>query len=571
MMTRLFIGMAALTFVAVSSAFSSAREGNMIVVTDYGAVASDGVDDGPAVRAALEAARKYDDPVIVFPPGRYLILDHKELDPRALLLVEDYPKITLRGEGAEIAGNGVRALFYFSRCGDVLVDGLTVDWDPLPYTGGVVVASTEAYIDLEISPDHPVLEKPVEVLAAVDPETKVQLRTSRQGYFRLHQKDFKRPAEKIGERTLRIYRSDEPQYLGSLPKGLAMPQVGAYIMAVYHQRGGGAFPSRHCGRVEYKNTSVYAVPGMGFAMRECESGLIENCRVTRKPGTERWMSSTVDSSHFNMVRDSVEMIGCVFEYHGDDGSNIHGMYSMVHAVEGENVVVLRGWGNPFWNHGSENDMGNPNGEFPVGDTLEFSSKEYRHKTGFEAKIIAVETVDTDGFQLKRITLDRPLSSEVGPRTFVTNANEVASFLMRDCVVRGNRGQGTRIKTRNALIENCLFEDIHGNGIWIFCDADYGRESIASSHVVIRDNVFRHAARAVRSDAGRKPPNDPEVHEDIRIENNLIEYCGPTPIKMDSVKGLVITGNTILGSSAEPFLLSGCTQVEINDNDIQVRK
>jgi hypothetical protein len=275
----------------------------------------------------------------------------------------------------------------------------------------------------------------------------------------------------------------------------------------------------------------------------------------------------VDASHFNMVREKVEMTGCVFEDMGDDGSNVHGMYAMVHEKPDARTVILRGWGNPFSRPGTEEDLAAPAGEFRVGDELEFSSPEHRHLVAFTARITAVTDKEEQGFTLKRVTVDADLPDFVGPRIIVANADEVTDFVMRDCIVRRNRGQGVRIKTRNAVVEKCLFEDIHGNGVWIFCDADYGRESISARNVTIRDNTFRGSASAVRSTVGRKPPVDPDVFENIIIENNVIENCGPTPINLQSVKGGVIRGNTIKNSAADPFLMSGCSGIVIENNKI----
>jgi len=252
---------------------------------------------------------------------------------------------------------------------------------------------------------------------------------------------------------------------------------------------------------------------------------------------------------------------------GDDGTNVHAAYSMVHQREDEAALLVRGWTNPFIAPTSTSKFRAPTGQFRVGDTLEFSGPGRRHAPAFEAIIERVGDVQIDGHTLKRVHLDRPLPDFVGPGTILANATEVATFLMRDCVVRRNRGQGARIKTRGAVVENCLFEDIHSNGIWIFCDADYGHESISARDVVVRDSVFRGAVRAIRAGAGRREPFDENIHENILIEGNTMERCSPTPIVLHSVKGALIRNNTFVINGQKPVETQFSSDVVIENNTI----
>jgi hypothetical protein len=548
---------------------SPEADARRVSVVDHGAVPDDGKDDGPAIRAALEAARKIEDPVVFFPAGTYHVGEPADPEARALIEVNDFPKITIQGEESEVIGTGVKALFRFDSCGSVLARDLTVDWDPLPVVAGRVVDSSDDFIDLQVDECYPLREIPVQRFMVVDSKSRQPLRTGHKDYFSLSQLLSKKDALVVKPGVLRIFREDKADPAGAFGKKAErrVPPTGSLVLAYYNVRGGGAFPAHSCRDVHYKNLRVYAVPGMGFAARLCDRVKFEGCRVEIRPGSGRWLSSTVDASHFNMVREKVELIGCVFEDMGDDGANVHGMYAMVHEKPDARSVVLRGWGNPFWRPGTEEDLAAPAGEFRVGDELEFSSPEHRHLVAFTGRITAVDDAEIEGFTLQRVSFSEDLPDFVAPGIIVANADEVGEFVMRDCTVRRNLGQGVRIKTREALVENCLFEDNHGNGVWIFCDADYGRESISAKNVTIRGNKFRGAASAVRSTVGRKPPMDPDVFENVVIADNVIENCGPTPLNLQSIKGGAIRGNTIKDSSDDPFLLKGCSGLVIEDNRI----
>ena len=75
--------------------------GQIIDVTDFGAIPDDGLDDTQSVDTAMDAARKVDGPVVLaFPPGRFILSD---------ILFIDRSHFTLHGAGS---GEGGTELYY---------------------------------------------------------------------------------------------------------------------------------------------------------------------------------------------------------------------------------------------------------------------------------------------------------------------------------------------------------------------------------------------------------------------------------------------------------------------------
>lgn len=563
--------------------------GTELLVTEFGAVPETGEDtaadlplpdsrnDTPAVLAALAAARNFPSPVVVFPPGRY---DFAEAAAGASGIVEvrNLDSLCLRGEDAELVGRGLKALFNIRNCKNLKVQGLRVDWAPLPFTAGVVVFATENYCDVQIAPGHPLREAPVEMIQAVhppngNPAQETERPFAKFGnvlYYLLSQKGMNAPAAQVvGEGRLRMYRANP-----GLP---AMPLAGSHVVAYYHVRGGGAFQVFSCGNVEFNDVRVYAAPGMGFMVNNCEHwGVVrlENCQVVRKPGSTRWKTTTADASHFNMNRGRVELMDCLFEDMGDDGCNVHAAYSMVHDRVDGRTVLLRGWTNPFLGSNLESVMESPSGQFRLDDELEFSEQERRHAPAFSSRIKSVRSesvFDSEtnvAHTLKRVEMEKDLPGHVGAGTIVANASEVAAFRMKNCLVRRNRGQGIRVKTRDALVEHCRFEDTHGNGVWVLCDADVGHESIATDRVTIRECFFRKNTRAVRSSAGRED-FDPDIHKNLVIEGCRIEQCpSPSPFRLDSLASGVIRHNTFVMSGTGPVEGERPIMPDLNPNVIR---
>ena len=555
-----------LSAVAWGVATADEPEGTIVSVLDFGAVPDDGQDDGPAVRAAVAACGRLSRPCLVFAPGVY---HFRAESTKATALIEfrNLPDISVRGEKATLVGNGSKTLLRFEDCGEVSVSGLDIDWDPLPFTAGRVVVARDDSIDIEVVSPHPLCDdSAVQSLTAFDPQRRVPLGSSDPGYYQLTQKAYGKKAEMVGPNRLRIPISPQPEILRA-GKQQRVPAVGTHVLALYRVRGGGAIRPFGCGNVRFDNVSVFATLGMGFAMNACDRVNLHQCRVVIKPDSGRWMSSTVDATHCNMVRQRVEYTDCVFEGMGDDAINVHGMYSMVQERLDDRSLVLRGWKSIFDVPGLKDDFAAPaQKSLRTGDVLEFGTNNNPLVPVFTARIRETEPIEVKGVTLKRIRLDRDLPGFVQAGSIVADTAEIPECLIRNCTVRGGRGCGVRLKTRVALVEGCTFEHVHGAGLWITCDAEVDHESIAARDVTIHNNLFRHVSPAISASAGRKIVY-PDVHENLVIAGNRIEAAPRTAIAIRSTRGAVVRDNLISSAAAQPIEVSLSSNIRLENNRV----
>lgn len=547
-------------------ACAHAADHTLVSVVDFGAMPDDGLDDTVAVRRAVGACAKLAHPCLVFPAGVFHF-KAESTKSESLVNFDDLPEITVRGHQTTLVGNGSKTLFRFQNCGQVTVSGLDVDWDPLPFTGGRVVAAREDAIDLEIIPPHPVRgDSAVQSLMSFDPATCSPVGVGEPGYFQLTQKAFTKKAQVVGENRLRIFISPKPEILRGA-KGQRLPPVGSFVLALYRVRGGGAFRPFGCGTVKFENVNVYATLGMGLAMNACDRVTLDHCQVAIKPGSERWMSSTVDATHCNMVRQRVEYRDCVFDGMGDDAINVHGMYSLVHQRTDYRTLVLRGWKSIFDVPLLKDDFAAPaQGSLRPGDTLEFGTPENPLVASFTAHITATNPVAIKGVTLKSVTLDKELPAWVQPGSIVADTAEIPECLITHCVFRHGRGCGVRLKTRQAVVENCTFDRLHSAGIWITCDAEVDHESIAARDVTVRSNLFQHLSPAISASAGRKKIY-PEVHENLAVVGNRIEDAPRSALTIRSTKGAVVRDNVVHTGAAKPIDVSLSSGVRVENNQL----
>lgn len=555
-----------LCMAAVAAGWASAAEPRTtpVSVVDFGAIPDDGLDDGPAVRRAAAACRAVVRPCLVFPPGVY---HFRAESTRSLSLVEfnALPDITVRGDGATLVGNGSKTLVRFEDCGKVAVSGLAVDWDPLPFTAGRVVAAGENSIDIEVVPPHPLRDdSAVQSLIAFDPVGRIPLGTGVAGYYQLTQKAYGKKAEVVGPSVLRIFIGPTPEILRA-GRQQRVPAVGTSILALFRVRGGGAFRMFGCGDVQLENVNVFAALGMGVALNGCDRVSLRHCQVAIKPDSGRWMSTTVDATHCNMVRQRVEYTDCVFEGMGDDAINVHGMYSMVAQRPDIRTLVLRGWKSMFDVPNLKDDFAAPAMKsLRPGDALEFGTPDNPLVPAFTARIAETTPVEVNGVTLKRVRLDRDLPEFVQAGSIVADAAEIAACQIRNCLFHGGRGCGVRLKTRGAVIEDCTFDRIHGAGVWITCDADVDHESVAARDVTIRNNLFRHVSPAISVSAGRKKTYA-DVHENLLIVGNRIEAAPRTAIAIRSTKDATLRDNIISSAATEPISVSLSSNVRLQNN------
>lgn len=547
-----------------------------IKVTDFGAIPDDGLDDAPAIQEAIRACRQVENPRLIFPSGVYHLKTPAN-SKRAFIDVVDFPSITIKGDGAELMGSGLTGVFHFENCDNVQMSGLDIDWEQeeLPFAGGRVVAVHDDAIDVEIAPGHPLREVPVQSLQTFDREVLAPQSSSNPDYFLLTQKLYAKPAEIVSKNVLRVFASPSPGILRARQQGRKLPVVGNDVLIWYVLRGGGrAIRVVNCGDLIFEDVRIFAVPDMGLTVNSSKSAILRRCSIMPRPGSGRWLSTTVDGTHFNMIRERVELIDCVFESMGDDGSNVHGIYTTVHERSDARTLVLRGSKNIFEDPKAKaGTFGSPPiHSLRVGETLEFSRNENPLIPTFSAVITEVTriTAGEKKIMVKRVSLDRDLPDYVEEGTIVGNASEAAELIMRNCVVRRNRGMGMRLKTRNALIEGCTFEYMSGAGIWVTCDASVDFESTATRNVVIRNNVIRGAHTAISVTAGRTRQY-PDVHQNLRIEGNQIESPWPVAINLQSTKGAVIRNNTIHAPSDDPIRVLLSSDVRIENNVLKRTK
>ena len=111
------------------------------------------VERSEALRALIATALDAGNKRIVIPPGRYRV----EAERGGHLVFSDLTNVEIVAENVELVCTSTIRAVLFEKCTNVTLRGLTVDYDPLPFTQGriVALAPDKSWIDFEVAQGYP--------------------------------------------------------------------------------------------------------------------------------------------------------------------------------------------------------------------------------------------------------------------------------------------------------------------------------------------------------------------------------------------------------------------------------
>ncbi len=525
-------------FLGESIAFENAIEAALADAAARSAATTDGMP----VRAVVE-----------IPPGRHLL--------RRPIAIRDQAGIGIDGGGGTLVQTQPVRVFEIERCRDVVITNLAIDYEPLPFTQGVVTEIDPAGItvDLTIDPGYP-----------ADAAFAARLR---HGMF--HVVDRDRECFMLGGRyALQTAAAIAPAagmlrvtlVWSSFECGPGQRRLARGDTVVVTAPGPSAFMIRDSDRIGFVDCGLHAAPGFGM-MFDGGAGatVLERLRVVPGPpptdsGRARLCSTNADGTHFNGVERGPTITHCEYKLTGDDPVNVHGFYWFVVGQAGPRVFALS----------PRQPLG-----LQVGDTVDAVDGETLAGKG-QAVVVAIRPRPAGecAASVARVWAGRapPLGSEVVHEvTFdrdldLAGGDAVASrdrcgagTVIHDSSFHG--GGRVMVKTHDALVENNTFDRSNMAALHVGSDIGYWAESSFAQDVTIRGNTFRgcgttanhffpdadafatvfvgctHAAGARHIPPGRE-------NKRILIEGNRIEDSGAAALQIMNADGVLVRGNSI---------------------------
>lgn len=557
-----------------------------VKVTDFGVQPDSRENAVPAVIKALQACRKVDRPVLVFPRGRYDFWPVPELqreyfesnttdvNPKRLaVFIEGFSDLTVDGDGSELVFHDRIQPFTVDGSSGVTIRGLSIDWDVPLGAEAVVEAATEDFVDLRLEPaQYPYLIEDGKLVFAGEGWKNPWWGTMEFDGATLRVAPGTGDAGCLG-RGWQGYRAEE------LEKGLVRlnhrferrPKPGAVLVLRHGERDHAGIFLCDSRDVTVEDVDLHHCAGLGLLAQFCENVTLRDYNAVPSPA-RKVLSGHDDGAHFSNCRGLVRVEACRFHGLMDDPINVHGTSVRILARPAADRLLAR------FMHDQSTGMrwGRP------GDRIGFIENESLGAVG-EGLCAAWMKRDRDTFEIR---FQAPVPPGIEPGDALENLTWAPDVEIRDCRFESNRARGVLISTPGrVLIESNRFES-SGSAILIAGDANQWYESGAVRDVTIRRNSFGppcltsmyQFCEGIISVFPEIPKPDPArpFHRGIRIEDNELFPFDYPILYAKSVDGLTFSGNRIVRSRAfAPFharkaglTFENCRGVKVEGNRLE---
>jgi hypothetical protein len=313
------------------SPLAATAEPRIYDAADFGAV-GDGIhDDGPAVLKMIDAAKQSGQPATLrFSPGKNYHL--KTGRDRYAFHVDSTSGLTVNGGGSLFTvDSGIR---FMRAVGAkrLVVSDLQVDYSPLPFADGRIVAKDSAAGTIDVKVDESFALPPAGGPTQQDGEQAFFAVLWHPGayseasdpYFTRHHFFLRDIGTAGADRVVRLTSSDGK--IARLIDSIRLNdwQCSIPVRGIAHCFGPGPnILVEKSTDVAFTRVDVWSAPWFAFTVIDNDSAMVfKNVNIRPKPGTRRMTSSWRDGFHIKNNAASLRWDGCTLQGMNDDAFNI---------------------------------------------------------------------------------------------------------------------------------------------------------------------------------------------------------------------------------------------------------
>ena len=508
---------------------------------------------------------------IVIPQGRYRV----QAERGNHLVFKNLSDVEIIADHVEmVCTSTVRAL-RFENCSNVTIRGLTVDYDPLPFTQGTITAMApdKSWLDFEVAKGYPENEL----------EERVQIYDPATGELRRGDASWDQKIEALGGHRYRVRKSEKYRF----DPQRDTEQVGD-VLVTNNNFGKPGSPHtvtlQSCKGMHFEDITVYGSPCFGFLENDCDDSKYIRCIVDRRDPADdpvkraqpRMRSLNADAFHSKDAVKGPAIIACTARYQGDDCVNINGKYHYVSGSRGRllRIAVL---GKPKIHVGDPVEFLPHSGPRPPDAVVLDMQPDPTPVTEDEKALIRKLRVNekirtgllTGRADFYTLTLDREIALPAG--SAVCCPLRVGNgFAVKDCDFGYNRSRGILIKASKGEVSGNRIINSRMAAVLVTPEF-WWMEGGISSDVMVKDNTIKGCLETpiqILALGGNRRTLPVGAHRNISILNNRIEDCAWPLIHVTSTSNLTIEGNILpeappgkaannQGEPVEPILLENC--------------
>lgn len=472
----------------------------------------------------------------------------------------DLTDVRIYGNGSTIVCNNQELALSFYNCVRVELHDIAIDYDPLCFTQGRVVACAEdgSWFDIEIDEGYPLTGIVPNRVQFYDPDTRQLKRNSITTYssnyagleslgprlFRARKRGVWSAGEQVGDLVVLDVRSEKKKY------------------SPVH-----AIQLNKCWNMRLENVTVYGSNTFSIYEKEGYGNEYLHCVVDRGPMPEglapRLRSSNADGIHSSQALKGPTVVGCRVHHNGDDCIIVCGRSFPVSRVNvrEKSIDLVTQEGYPVFRRGDRLTVigydGKRKGELRLLAVSPYDPTEEQRMEIVELyPALLSKTAYRKGFRLK--VKDLPFEIQTGDVLF--NADAVGSgFVIRDNEVGDVRSRGILIKGVDGIVASNHIQGCAMSGILVSPEIQWMGGGF-SSNVRIENNVIEECMFE-RSNTRLAPGalslfyvngagNIPEAGSllNITLRGNRVVDCPYPAIVCTSVDGLTYGNNEVSNPS-----------------------
>jgi hypothetical protein len=533
--------LAATAILALSACRKSGENQVVAALPEKVALIEQSADLRELINAELAAGKKR----IVIPQGRYRVSSEKGYH----LQFKNLSDVEIIANHVEMVCTSTVQAVLFDHCSNVTLRGLVVDYDPLPFTQGkiIAIAPDKSWLDFEVAEGYPEnkLEERVQIY---DPAT---------NGLRRGDANWKQEIQALGARR---YRVEKDHYRFNPIHDTE--QVGD-ILVTNHSFGPRGSPhaveSNNSKGVLLEDITVFASPCFGFLEHDCDGNRYIRCKVDRRDPADdpikraqpRMRSLNADAFHSKDAAKGPAIIGCTARFQGDDCVNINGKYHYVSGSRGRLVRIAVLDNKPKIKVGDPVEFLPYSGPRPPDavvmnmqpDPAPITEEErtFIRKLGLDERI---RTGLLEGkAQFYTITLDREIALQAG--SAVCCPLRIGNgFVVKDCDFGHNRSRGILIKASKGEVSGNRITNSRMAAVLVSPEF-WWMEAGTSGDMFIQDNIIEGCLQTpiqILAHGGDGHPLPSGAHRNISILGNRMVDCTWPLIRATSTSGLIIKDN-----------------------------
>lgn len=488
---------------------------------------------------------------IIIPAGKYRVTPKGNKH----IVLKDLKDVTIIANGVELICTETVQAVNISNCKNFKLIGLSVDYDPLPFTQGRII---------EMSADKSKLT--VDVLEGYSTKLRNEkLEIYDSATAELSTRTYYAVTHEVDEANRRIIFKKKNKANAEY----SFEKIGDIVVFDSYSNNFSphAIVMENCEDLILENVKLYAGPTFAFFERNCNGSKYIDCKVDRRPletdiakrGIRRMRSNNADGFHSKSAQIGPSYKNCIARYNGDDGFAISGNYHVITETNGNQLTVVGKTGfTPDIQVGDSVELVSYDGT-RMPNALVKSIKADRALTLEERMFLANQKFLKESDKTKDapnvfiIEVDHAIELPIG--SVIASANRVGNgFEIRDCIAGPNRSRGIIAKASNGIIENNRC--ISNWGMAIKCSPEHQwLEAGSGNNLIIRNNTIENCQDvgiAVYALGGNKKIAALGAHNNINISNNTVSNSLNPAFAITSTKGLVFMNNVVKSYTTKLF-------------------